>query len=76
MFGRLEGKIDGIQTTLANMGLRADGHEARLNDHEIRLTTIETTARTSTGGLKVVAWIIGVPLLPVLGWAIPKLFGL
>lgn len=76
LLGRLDGKLDGIQATLTSMSARADGHEMRLNDHEIRLTTIETTARTSVSALNVVWGVIAATVLPLAGYFGPKLFGL
>lgn len=76
LLGRLDGKLDGIQTTLTNMAARADGHEAKLNDHEVRITTIETTARTGWSSLMVAGSIIAAIVLPLVGYFGPKLFGL
>jgi hypothetical protein len=76
LLGRLDGKLDGIQNTLTSMAARADGHEAKLNDHEIRITTIETTARTGWSSLMVAGSIIAAIVLPLIGYFGPKLFGL
>jgi hypothetical protein len=76
LLGRLDGKLDGIQTTLTSMAARADGHEAKLNDHEVRITTIESTARTSLTAMTMVWGGIAAVVLPLIGYFGPKLFGL
>ncbi|MEK7454744.1 MAG: hypothetical protein AABZ76_07450 [Pseudomonadota bacterium] len=76
LLGRLDGKLDGIQTTLTNMAARADGHEAKLNDHEVRITTIESTARTSLTAMTIAWGGIAAIVLPLVGYFGAKLLGL